>query len=62
MGRMFDVILVGVVIAVAVTLMLGVINMARGGTPQRSQTLMRWRVGLQATALVVVVLVLWFGR
>lgn len=62
MGRMFDVILVGVVIAVAVTLMLGVINMARGGTPQRSQTLMRWRVGLQATALVVVVLILWIGR
>ena len=62
MGRMIDVILVGVVIAVAVTLMLGVVNMARGGTPQRSQTLMRWRVGLQATALVVVVLILWIGR
>lgn len=50
-----------VLIAVAVTLGLGIFNMARGGSPQRSQRLMRWRVGLQALALVVVVAILWFG-
>ena len=62
MERIFDVGLVLVMIAVAVTLGLGVFNMARGGSPQRSQTLMRWRVGLQALALVVVVAILWLGR
>ena len=51
-----------VLIAVAATLGLGVLNMARGGSPQRSQRLMRWRVGLQALALVVVVAILWFGH
>lgn len=40
--------------AVALVLGLGLANLARGGSPQRSQTLMRWRVGLQAVALVLV--------
>ncbi len=42
--------------AVAVVLILGLANMARGGSPQRSQKLMQWRVGLQAVALVFVLL------
>lgn len=62
MNGFFILALIGVLIAVASVLGLGVLNMARGGTPQRSQTLMRWRVGLQATALVLVVVGLWFGR
>ncbi|MBB3770836.1 MULTISPECIES: twin transmembrane helix small protein [Ancylobacter] len=37
--------------AVAVVLVLGLANMARGGSPQRSQKLMQWRVLLQAVAL-----------
>jgi len=47
---------VGVAVgAVFVVLAVGVINMIRGGagSPQRSQTLMRWRVGLQLVALVI---------
>ncbi len=40
--------------AVAVVLILGLANMARGGSPQRSQKLMQWRVLLQAVALCVV--------
>jgi len=51
-----------VMIAVLAILGLGILNMARGGSPQRSQRLMRWRVGLQALALVLVVALLWLGR
>ena len=42
--------------AVAVVLILGLTNMARGGSPLRSQKLMQWRVGLQAVALVFVLI------
>ena len=42
--------------AVAVVLILGLTNMARGGSPLRSQKLMQWRVALQAVALVFVLL------
>ncbi len=53
--------LVGVaVIAVAVVLVLGLVNMLRGGSANTSQTLMRWRVGLQFLAILVIVAVLYF--
>ena len=45
--------------AVAVVLVLGLINMMRGGSPNRSQSLMRWRVGLQFATLLIVLVVLW---
>ena len=48
--------------AVAVVLLLGLWNMMRGGSANRSQTLMRWRVGLQFVAIVLLVLGLWFAR
>lgn len=51
-----------VMIAVVAILGLGILNMARGGSPARSQRLMRWRVGLQALALLLVVAILWLGR
>ena len=41
--------------AVALVLVLGLWNMLRGGSPSRSQTLMRWRVGLQFLAILVVI-------
>jgi hypothetical protein len=54
-------ILVGVaVLAVAVVLVLGLINMLRQGSSNRSQTLMRWRVGLQFIAILVIVGALYF--
>jgi len=59
MGWIFDALLVVAMGAVLVVLGMGVVNMARGGTPQRSQALMRWRVGLQGLALVIVVAILW---
>lgn len=38
--------------AVAVVLVLGLVNMLRGGSPSRSQQLMRWRVILQFVAVL----------
>jgi len=62
MTGVFDGALVLVMVGVVAILGLGVLNMARGGTPERSQRLMRWRIALQALALVVVVAILWIGR
>jgi hypothetical protein len=45
--------------AVAVVLALGLWNMMRGGSPSRSQNLMRWRVLLQAVAIGVIMVTLW---
>ena len=48
--------------AVTVALLLGLANMLRGGSANTSQTLMRWRVGLQFLAIVVIMGVLWLRR
>lgn len=49
--------------AVAIALLLGLANMMRDGPASRSQTLMRWRVGLQFVAVVVIMTTIWFmGR
>jgi hypothetical protein len=45
--------------AVAVVLILGLANMARGGSPHKSQKLMRLRVLLQFIAIVVIMLTIW---
>jgi hypothetical protein len=45
--------------AVALVLLLGLLNMMRGGSPNRSQTLMRWRVVLQFVAIVITMLAVW---
>ena len=47
------------VIAVAVVLLLGLINMMRGGSPNRSQKLMRMRVLVQFVAIVVIMATIW---
>jgi len=50
---------VGVAIAaVFAVLVLGLANMARGGSPNLSQKLMRWRVGLQFCAVLLIMGVL----
>ena len=38
---------------VALVLLAGLVNMMRGGSPNTSQRLMRWRVILQFVAIVV---------
>ena len=45
--------------AVAVVLVLGLLNMMRGGSPNTSQKLMRLRVLLQFVAIVVIMGVIW---
>ena len=48
--------------AVAVVLLLGLLNMMRGGSPNTSQKLMRWRVLLQFVAVVVIMATIWIMR
>jgi hydrogenase/urease accessory protein HupE len=50
------------VAAVAVILALGLWNMMRGGSASRSQNLMRWRVGLQFVAVIVLMAALWYSQ
>ena len=44
---------------VALVLLMGLVNMMRGGSPNRSQTLMRWRVLLQFVAIVITMFTVW---
>ncbi|CAM5199542.1 hypoxia induced protein [Bosea thiooxidans] len=46
--------------AVAVVLVLGLVNMLRGGSANTSQRLMRLRVVLQFLAIICIVVVLWW--
>jgi hypothetical protein len=45
--------------AVALVLVLGLFNMLRGGSPNLSQRLMRWRVVLQFIAIIIIMLTVW---
>jgi NADH:ubiquinone oxidoreductase subunit 6 (subunit J) len=45
--------------AVAVVLLLGLINMMRGGSPNTSQKLMRLRVLLQFVAIIIIMATIW---
>ena len=47
--------------AVTVVLLLGLFNMMRGGSPDRSQKLMRLRVLLQFFALVIMMAALYLS-
>jgi len=48
--------------AVTLVLFAGLWNMLRGGNPGRSQRLMRWRVGLQFGAIILIMAALYFSR
>lgn len=48
--------------AVAVVLLMGLANMFRRGSANTSQKLMRWRVGLQFLAIIVIMLAIWLRR
>jgi hypothetical protein len=45
--------------AVAVVLLLGLVNMMRGGSGNTSQRLMRLRVLLQFVAIVIIMFTIW---
>ena len=47
------------IVAVAIVLLLGLVNMMRGGSPNRSQQLMRLRVLLQFVAIIVIMVTIW---
>lgn len=47
------------VASVAAVLVLGLVNMMRGGNPWRSQYLMQTRVVLQFVAIVMVMMAVW---
>jgi len=60
MNSLIDTLVPIAVVAVALVLLLGLVNMLRGGSPSRSQTLMRARVLLQFVAIIVIMGVIWW--
>ena len=60
MKSVVDVLVPVAVLAVAVVLLLGLLNMLRGGSPNRAQQLMRARVLLQFVAIIVIMGVIWW--
>jgi hypothetical protein len=62
MSNAFNIIAILVMIAVAIVLVRGLINMMRGGSGITSNKLMQARVALQAVALVFIMLALYFAR
>ena len=61
--HIFPLLITLAVIAVAVVLGLGLWNTMQGGSPHKSQRLMRWRVLLQAIAILIVMVTIWaLGR
>lgn len=62
MGSFSNILTGAALAAVALVLLLGLANMLRGGSPNLSQKLMRWRVGLQFVAIVVIMTVLFLRR
>ena len=49
-------------LAVLVVLLLGLWNMMRSRSPNVSQKLMRWRVGLQFLAIIIIMLTVYLVR
>ena len=47
--------------AVTIILLLGLWNMLRGGSPNMSQKLMRWRVVLQFIAILIIMGAIWMS-
>jgi hypothetical protein len=54
-----NVVILIAILIVAFVLILGLANMLRGGNPNLSQLLMRWRVSLQLGAVVLILAILW---
>jgi membrane-anchored protein YejM (alkaline phosphatase superfamily) len=62
METAFSYLTVLAVLAVFLVLLAGLWNMMRGSNPNRSQKLMRWRVGLQFVAIVIAMILVYFWR
>lgn len=61
MNTVFQILVPIAVGAVATVLLFGLGNMMKGGSPSRSQQLMRLRVLLQALAIVVIMAAIYFS-
>lgn len=55
----FDLVIAAAIGAVFLVLLAGLWNMLRGGSANRSQTLMRWRVILQFAAIILIMVFVW---
>ena len=62
MATVFNILAILVMAAVVIVLIRGLINMMRGGSGVTSNKLMQARVLLQAVALALILLVVYFTR
>jgi tellurite resistance protein TehA-like permease len=62
MGTGSQLLIWAALLAVAVVLLAGLWNMLRGSSPSLSQTLMRWRVGLQFLAILIMMTLVYLWR
>ena len=62
MSTVFNILAVIVMVAVVFVLIRGLINMMRGGSSNTSNKLMQARVALQAVAIVLIVLAMWYTQ
>ncbi|MEM1198000.1 MAG: twin transmembrane helix small protein [Pseudomonadota bacterium] len=60
--NVFDFLVPVAIGAVFIVLLLGLWNMLRGGSANRSQNLMRWRVILQFVAICVMMGAIWLSQ
>ena len=60
MQQVIDILIPIGMAAVAIVLLMGISNMMRGGPGNRSQMLMRWRVGLQFAVVVLLMSGIYF--
>lgn len=62
MATTFHYLTTAAILGVLAVLGIGLWNMSREGTASLSQKLMRWRVGLQFLAIVIIMLAVLFKR
>ena len=62
MATIFNILAILVMVAVVIVLVRGLINMMRGGSGVTSNKLMQARVLLQAVALALILLAVYFTR
>ena len=61
MGAALYILVPFAIAAVAVVLGFGLVNMMKGGSPERSQKLMQMRVLFQAVALAIIMAAIYFA-
>jgi len=59
--NLFDYLVPFAIAVVFVVLLAGLWNMLRGGSSSTSQKLMRWRVGLQFVAIIIIMAAIWWA-